>query len=297
MAQAATPLSVATTSSTPQPPAVSAVSLKLPPFWPNDPQLWFAQVEAQFRTRGITQDTTKFSYVVSSLSHEFAHEVRDLLLSPPSADQYETIKRELIARLSASAQKRIRQLLTEEQLGDRKPSQFLRHLQQLQGDTPVDSALLRELFVQRLPSSVRLVLATASDLPLDQQARLADTLVELQTPPTLSAYQQDARDAGAALPTADHQTSGSDVGDLRADIAALRREFGRLQHRDSGRSEYRRRSQSRGRSRSRGRSPAHRASDDDFERCWYHRRFGDRARHCQGAPCDMCESGNGRASQ
>ena len=84
------------------PPAVQTVSLKLPPFWPNDPVVWFAHVEAQFHTRYITAQSTQFAYVVSSLQPEIAEEIRDLLVSPPSENQYDVLKAELIRRTSAS---------------------------------------------------------------------------------------------------------------------------------------------------------------------------------------------------
>ena len=35
-------------------PSVSTLSVKLPPFWPSDPAVWFTQVNAHFATKPIT---------------------------------------------------------------------------------------------------------------------------------------------------------------------------------------------------------------------------------------------------
>ena len=164
-----------------------AVSLKLPPFWPNNPRVWFAQVEAQFQTRNITQQQTKYAYVVSSLQPEIALEVRDLLLECPGDSPCDILKEELVKRTSASEQKRLHQLLIAEELGDRKPSQLLRRMRQLLGDHTLEESILKQLFLQRLPTNVQIILAPTSDnIHIDQLAIVADKVLEVTPAPPVA---------------------------------------------------------------------------------------------------------------
>ena len=85
-----------------EPARIAAVNLKLPPFWPADPDLWFAQVEAQFATRGITQQKTRFDYIIASLAPEFTTEVRDLILHPPASHPYDALREQLVQHTAVS---------------------------------------------------------------------------------------------------------------------------------------------------------------------------------------------------
>jgi hypothetical protein len=121
------------------PPAeVPRVAVRLPPFWAERPAVWFAQAEAQFFLACVNSEKTKFFHVISQLDHRYATETEDIITSPPEQNPYTTLRAELVQRLSPSREQRIRQLLTLEEMGDRKPSQFLRHLRGLAPDVPDD---------------------------------------------------------------------------------------------------------------------------------------------------------------
>ncbi|CAG9835473.1 unnamed protein product [Diabrotica balteata] len=131
-------------------------------------------MENQFALANITSDATKFNYIVVNLESAYISEVRDIIVSSLATDRYVKLKIELIKRLSASQQK-IKRLLEHEELGDRRPSQFLLHLQSLAGRTVPDS-IIRSLWLDRLPSSIQAILAIQSNADLDTVAELADTV-------------------------------------------------------------------------------------------------------------------------
>ena len=171
---------VSTSDVQPTASPVTSISIKLPPYWPSDPALWFSQVEAQFTTRGITAERTKYAHVVGSLQHEVAQEVRGLLINPPSEAPYTKLKTELVKRTSASQKKRLKQLLHAEELGNRKPTQFYRRMQQLLGDIQLEPSIMKQLFLQRLPSNAQLILAsTADEMDTAILAKMADKIVEV----------------------------------------------------------------------------------------------------------------------
>ena len=130
----------------------------------------------QFVTRGITAKFTKYAHVVSTLQPEVAQEVRDLLLNPPPKTPYTKLKTELVKRTSDSEQHRLHQLLNAEELGDRKPNQLYRKMQQLLGDQ-LEPSIMKQLFLRRLPTHTQLILASTTDDPDNENlAKLADNL-------------------------------------------------------------------------------------------------------------------------
>ena len=60
------------------------VSMKLPVFWPEAAEVWFAQADAQFCDQNMTFSKTKFYHTVAVLPQEVALQILDLICTPPS---------------------------------------------------------------------------------------------------------------------------------------------------------------------------------------------------------------------
>ncbi|XP_063235062.1 uncharacterized protein LOC134537973 [Bacillus rossius redtenbacheri] len=148
--------------------------------------MWFAQVENQFAIAGITADSTKFHYVTVNLDSHYSTEMRDILTQPPAKGKYEKLRTELVKRLSASQARKTKQLLETEEMGDRRPSQFFRHLRGLAG-TAIPDDLLRSLWLGRLPSPTQAILATQTNASLDALADLADAIADTNPQPQVAA--------------------------------------------------------------------------------------------------------------
>jgi hypothetical protein len=123
----------------------------------------------------------------------------------------------MVRRISPSKEQRNRRLLTLE-MGDRKPSEFLRHLRSLGPDVPGD--FLRSKFSSRLPSNSRAVFTGQPEGDLNTAARCADLIIEAETQPTLASFE----------PLADSNAFLQLIENLSYQVAALSAELVQLRY-------------------------------------------------------------------
>lgn len=246
-------------------------SLKIPPFWSNRPDLWFLQVETQFRIKGITSSNTKFDHLVASLPNDTMELVSDILLTPPTTNKYETLKQQLLTRSIATEERRLDTLLHKIQIGDTKPSELYRQMEALAGNNSlINPSLLKNLWLKKLPSNLQTCLiAIESNHTNEELFTIADKIFDSNSNPNISTVQQNTNTQCSVV--------SSDTADPLKNIEKrLRRlEIKQFRSRSSSRRPSRERYPRRNRS-SRSRSKS--------KLCYYHRRFGNNAKKCT-TPC------------
>lgn len=257
---------------TEKPEMIMRVSVKLPPFWRERPEIWFKSVEAQFALPpAITCDLTMYNTVVAALDGDILGQVSDVIMQPPTVDKYKTLKNRLVERFSDSEAKRLKKLLADFSLDGRTPSQLLREMKVLAGDK-VSADFLKTIWMNSLPQHVRAILSTIEG-DLDKMAQTADKVVEITDTPNVAEVTQKEPQIDPKIVQIEKQ-----LQELTNLVKSL----------SMGRSNSRQRERSNSRHRdNRSESEAMKEKKKDGEwLCWYHYRFGDKARDCI-PPCSF----------
>lgn len=257
---------------------VNAVrNLKIPPFWSENPALWFAQVEATFDLHKITADATRYRHVITQLDSRTLPAIADIIVNPPPAQKYQAIKTLIMSSFAETTESKLRRLLRGLDPTNDKPTLLLQRIRNL-ADGQVGDALLRTLFLEQLPEYVRGVLVISGDLDLSTLARQADKVMEatqstciaaVQPSTSVAAVQQSAQPKHTAAVTRE-----PGMHELILAVSALTKVIKSLKSEE--------RSRSRSSSRARGTSADRAANDSNL--CYFHAKFGDDARKCQ-KPC------------
>ncbi|GBN21598.1 Transposon Tf2-11 polyprotein [Araneus ventricosus] len=152
------------------------VSVKIPPFWIDKPEIWFYQVEAQFKISGITAEETKFNYLISQLDPKFVENVWDIIRSD-SQTKYTDSKTRLLNLFKESENARIQRLITGINLDDLKPSQLLQKLRSV-ATSDVSENLIKTLWLGKLPDSIKNILIVSKE-DTDSLAIMADKICDM----------------------------------------------------------------------------------------------------------------------
>ena len=235
------------------PPSVVAgnVALKLPAFWPEAAEVWFAQADGQCAIKAISVSKTKFYHSVASLPQDVAAQILDLFCAPPAGDPYEVLKEQLTKLYSLNDYQRFEALVSLQLTGDQKPSHLMNRMLALLPDNYKPDFILCGLFLRRLPIEVRSHLLQEKISDPRALALKADKLFQsrVSSPVNLLAEQfKEARVSAVATKTRPSPAS------RQSPTPAL--------------------------------SPRSPVSQGP---CWYHKKHGNKARHCR-KPCSKSEN-------
>ncbi|VDP31822.1 unnamed protein product, partial [Echinostoma caproni] len=153
--------------------------IRAPELMPEDPEAFLALLESRFHEAGITGQLSRYHKLLSAIPRDMLINFRDIYMNIPAHNPYDVLKKHFFVRMAVSEEKRIQLLLSGIQLGNLKPSQLLRQMRALVGNTTLDDSVLRQIWLQRLPPYVQSILNVfAHAHSLDELAEAADRAME-----------------------------------------------------------------------------------------------------------------------
>ena len=259
-----TPMDTTTSTTTTHPVIYQSgphVPVKLLPFDSKQPKRWFQQTDAIFRRSHVVSSQAKWDYVLPKMPTDVLNDISDVVdsLTDDTPNPYELVRNRLLETYTPTRWQLARQLMSFPHASGVRPTTLMNQLLSLlpEGDHPETMFLL--LFLDRLPPHISSQLTARTFRHPRDMAAYADQIWDSTPPPPAQPV--------AALPSQPRSSSPASTVSMRSVSRS---------------------------GRSRSRSPAPRRRQDY---CYYHRRFGAAAHHCQ-APCTWLGplAGNGPAA-
>src|SRR5215469_1835416 len=161
----------------------------IPAFQDSNVTLWFRQLDHSFHDS--TDQLSRYNAIITAIPFTLLTRIEDeLSKAEDTSTPYDYIKRVIINATSASPHDRLTAILSQQNLGDRKPTDFLQHLLSLlsPGQATLEESLIRPLFLQKLPSQVQTVLSSLPlSTPLKEIAAAADRMLQVLPLPTINS--------------------------------------------------------------------------------------------------------------
>lgn len=157
---------------------VSTVTIKAPQFMETSVEAWFTILEAQFNLRNVSVSQTQFYHVLAALPPETVARLTPTTLA---SNSFIKLKTDVINLYAESKAELFEKLLCTHSLTT-KPSLFLEKLNSTATKVGMGEELVRHKFVATLPPHIAPVIATQTNLTLQQLGKLADELLTLAQP-------------------------------------------------------------------------------------------------------------------
>ena len=134
---------------------VAHVAVKLPPFWEPNPEVWFLQAEAAFRSN-VTRQTTMYDHVLGALPPTVVTGLLDLVAVADEHpdDIYTRVKERVMGKFTLTRWARAAAVVKGPDLGDRRPSTLMDEMLAVHPVGEKPATLFLYLFLMKLPADM-----------------------------------------------------------------------------------------------------------------------------------------------
>jgi len=248
------------------------------------PRVWFALFENKLQQCEVTADDKRRNALTSCLPNDVLLVVHDLIVNQPS---YENIKERLLQWFEPNMSSRVSELLSCPTITDERPSQFLLMLRTKLARGDISEDMVRELFIAKMPESLRNCLFAMTNASLDELAVTADKMLCSggATSSKQSLYAVDRIEEKSSATSSTNEELHSRIKALESKLADVTK-FNRNSRTSTmyNKNNYSNAGQARGSTSKWPRAGNSKQTNMRYDICWYHQTFGNRAIRCS-SPC------------